>query len=291
MTGLVGALANLGHQVSDQTVGNVLRRHGIPRQTQFRRFLNNARVKVIEIIEAVGERTADLVGGRHVLAIQDTTEVNYQSQADRKHNLGSVGNGTDVGLFLHPVLAVDADDGSCLGLVHAQIWRRKKRKAANYRELPIEKKESHRWLVGANTAKQLLSTTAAWVTIVADRESDIFEQWARLPDGNTHLLSRASQDRVLCDAGRLFETMDAWPEATRYDVDLPSRPGKRRARRAVLAVRFRRGRDPSAPNLLRSHRSSQCALDGYRRARGQGAARRGTHPLAVAYDAYGRRRR
>jgi len=27
---IVGALANLGYQVSDQTVGNVLRRHGIP---------------------------------------------------------------------------------------------------------------------------------------------------------------------------------------------------------------------------------------------------------------------
>jgi hypothetical protein len=26
---IVGALANLGHEVSDQTVGNVLRRHGI----------------------------------------------------------------------------------------------------------------------------------------------------------------------------------------------------------------------------------------------------------------------
>ena len=27
---IVGALANLGHEVSDQTAGNVLRRHGIP---------------------------------------------------------------------------------------------------------------------------------------------------------------------------------------------------------------------------------------------------------------------
>ena len=27
---IVGALANLGHRVSDQTVGNVLRRYGIP---------------------------------------------------------------------------------------------------------------------------------------------------------------------------------------------------------------------------------------------------------------------
>ena len=207
-------------------------------QTRFRRFLNNVRVKVTEIVDAVGERTARLVDGGHVLAIQDTTEVNYQSQADRKHNLGTVGNGTDVGLFLHPVLAVDADDGSCLGLVHAQIWRRKKRKAANYRELPIEKKESHRWLVGANAAKQLLSTTATWVTIVADRESDIFEQWVRLPGDNIHLLSRASQDRVLRNGGRLFATLDKWPEVTRYEVDLPARPGKRRARRAVLAVRF-----------------------------------------------------
>jgi hypothetical protein len=99
-------------------------------------------VKVAEIVETVGEQTARLVSGRHVLAIQDTTEVNYQSQADRKYNLGTVGNGTDVGLFLHPVLAVDADDGSCLGLVHAQIWRRKKRKAANYRERPIVKATS-----------------------------------------------------------------------------------------------------------------------------------------------------
>jgi hypothetical protein len=209
-------------------------------QTKFRRFLNNIRVKVAEIVEAVGERTASLVGGRHVLAIQDTTEVNYQSQADRKHNLGTVGNGTDIGLFLHPVLAVDADDGSCLGLVHAQIWRRKKAKAANYRALPIEKKESHRWLVGANAAKKLLSTTAAWVTIVADRESDIYEQWVRLPDANTHLLSRACQDRVLADGSRLFATLDGWREVTRYEIDLPARLGKRSARHATLVVRFGR---------------------------------------------------
>jgi transposase len=37
---IVGALANLGHQVSDQTVGNILRRHGIapaPKRSQSRR--------------------------------------------------------------------------------------------------------------------------------------------------------------------------------------------------------------------------------------------------------------
>ena len=34
---MAGALANLGHRVSDQTVGNVLRRHGIPPAPQRKR--------------------------------------------------------------------------------------------------------------------------------------------------------------------------------------------------------------------------------------------------------------
>ena len=34
---IVGALANLGFEVSDQTVGNVLRRHGLPPAPERRR--------------------------------------------------------------------------------------------------------------------------------------------------------------------------------------------------------------------------------------------------------------
>src|SRR6516165_7350898 len=34
---IVGALANLGHEVSDQTVGNVLRRHGVTPAPQRKR--------------------------------------------------------------------------------------------------------------------------------------------------------------------------------------------------------------------------------------------------------------
>src|ERR1700704_3679551 len=37
MTGLRGALANLGYEISDQTVGNVLRRHGLPPAPQRKR--------------------------------------------------------------------------------------------------------------------------------------------------------------------------------------------------------------------------------------------------------------
>ena len=52
-------------------------------------------------------------------------------------------------LFLHPVLAVDADDRACLGLAHLHLWQRHQDKAANYRDVPIEKKESHRWIDAA----------------------------------------------------------------------------------------------------------------------------------------------
>ncbi|HKN31249.1 MAG TPA: DUF559 domain-containing protein, partial [Roseiarcus sp.] len=82
--------------------------------------------------------TATAASGRHVLAIQDTSEINYQAQSGRKQRLGTVGNGSDVGLFIHPVLAVDARDEECLGLVDAQVWRRTKGKAKDYRRLPIE---------------------------------------------------------------------------------------------------------------------------------------------------------
>ena len=76
-----------------------------------------------------------------MLLIEDTSELNYQSHAGRTRGLGTVGNGKDAGLFIHPVLCVDADDGACLGLAHLHLWQRTKKKAANYRSQPIEDKE------------------------------------------------------------------------------------------------------------------------------------------------------
>ncbi len=125
-----------------------------PEQVRFRRFLYNDAVTVEEMVAHRGRFVAAAARGRHVLAIQDTSEINYQSQSGRKQGLGTVGNGSDVGLFVHPVLAVDAENRECLGLVDAQVWRRTKAKAADYKKLPIEEKESYRWLHGGDQAKR-----------------------------------------------------------------------------------------------------------------------------------------
>jgi hypothetical protein len=145
----------------------------------------------------------------------------------------------------------------CLGLVDAQVWRRTKSKAKNYRKLPIEEKESYRWLKGGSQAKAAL-TDAAMVTVLDDREGDIFEKWARLPDRRTHLLTRASRDRALAEGGRLFKTMHGFIESHRYLLEVAERPGKRTARLAWMTVRFGRVRirrpvncsDPKAPKEI-----------------------------------------
>jgi hypothetical protein len=104
-------------------------------QVKFRRFLLNDSVTVHEMVSRRASLVAKAAVGRHVLAIQDTSEINYEAQRGRKRRLGTVGNGTDVGLFVHPVLGIDADSEECLGLIDAQIWRRHKRKATNYKRL------------------------------------------------------------------------------------------------------------------------------------------------------------
>lgn len=207
-------------------------------QVRFCRFLANGEVTVEELIAHRATLTAAAAAGRHVLALHDTSEANYQAQHRRKRSLGTVGNGTDVGLFVHPVLAVDAKDSQCLGLVCARIWRRTKGKAADYKKLPIEDKESYRWIEVAERAKAVLAN-AAMVTIVADREADIFEKWDRLPDHRTHVLTRACRDRSLSGGGRLFATLAGFEERHRFELDLSARPGKKRtARTATIAVRY-----------------------------------------------------
>jgi hypothetical protein len=201
----------------------------------FGRFLDHDAVSHGEMLTTAARFTGQRAAGRDVLAIQDTTEFNFPTHAGSKRGFGRSGNDRDLGLFLHPTIAVDAATGGMIGLVGAQIINRTGPKVKNPKPRPIEDKESFRWLLAAEEASDVLAGAAS-ITVVADRESDIYEQFARRPEG-VHLLTRAARDRNLPDAERLFETIDAWPEQHRETIDLPELPG-RRARAACLALRF-----------------------------------------------------
>jgi hypothetical protein len=83
----------------------------------------------------------------------------------------------------------------------------------------------------------LAEGAAACVTMVADREGDIYEEFALRPD-NVALLIRAAQNRALADGTHLFARTDDLPELGRETITLPAAPG-RPARDAVLALRAR----------------------------------------------------
>ena len=185
------------------------------------RWLRNDAVTTEEIVAEAGRRTASRCEGRHVLAIQDTTVVRSPK-----------GGG---GLYLHPVIAVDADEGALLGLVHATFLSRDQGASAQRYTKPVKEKESQRWLDGAEQASRVCAA-AARVTVIADRESDIYAAFAACPTG-TDLLIRAAQDRSLDDKGRLFAELDGLAVAGHATLTLPAKPG-RKARDARLAIRF-----------------------------------------------------
>lgn len=212
-------------------------------QVRYGRLLHNEKVTVQKLIDGVCQGIGERAAGRHVLLIEDTSELNYQAHAARVRGLGTVGNGKDVGLFIHPVLCVDAHAGACLGLAHLHLWQRTKKKAANYRQLPIEDKESMRWLAAIEQARARLGQ-AQRMTVVADRESDIYEMWDRLPDARTDLLIRACRDRRIVmhesEGASLFEWLSGLDAQGCYSLQLPARVGGRSARTARLHVRFAR---------------------------------------------------
>ena len=232
--------------VSQQCVS--LRRLGGDRagEVRFGRFVGNEGVTRGELVEGVCAGVSGRVAGLHVLAIEDTTELNYQAHAGRQK--GVVGNGKDQGFFLHPLLAADADGGACLGLAHIHLWARTEAASADYRSLPIEEKESYRWIETVEIGKGRLAA-AGKVTLVADREADIYAWLARVPDGRTEVLVRACRDRCLVSSG---ETLFAWPSGLpvqgSYWLGVPARAGQRTAHDARMHVRH------SAVTLRRPHK-------------------------------------
>jgi hypothetical protein len=213
------------------------------REIQFTRFLRNGSVTAAEMSAHAAERTAARVTGRDVVVIQDTSELALGGRRAKANGYGPVGKGGALrGLLLHAVLAVDAGTGGVLGLVDAKVWNRKGGKVKPRRSRKPPQKESQRWLDGTMRAGEVL-TAANGITGVSDRESDIYEHFARRPN-NVHLIVRACQNRTIetddtDQMNRLFDHADSLPEQTRIEVKIPAAPG-RKVRTAEIAIRFSR---------------------------------------------------
>jgi Transposase DDE domain len=213
------------------------------REIQFTRFLRNGSVTATEMAAYAAERTAARAAGRDLVVIQDTSELALGGRRAKASGYGPVGKGGALrGVLLHAVLAVDAGTGGVFGLVDAKVWNRKGGKVTDRRSRQTSNKESQRWLDGTMRAGEVLAA-AAHITGVSDRESDIYEHFARRPS-NVHLIVRACQNRTIetGDADQiklLFDHVDSLHEQGRFEVKIPAAPG-RKARTSELAIRSSR---------------------------------------------------
>src|SRR5258708_36767857 len=78
------------------------------------------------------------------------------------------------------------------------------------------------------------------VTVIGDRESDIYSAWSQFPEGRFHLLSRSMQDRAVVGGGSLDATVAAFPVASCRSLELVERAG-RPVRRPQLGLPLSQG--------------------------------------------------
>src|SRR5262249_8369424 len=116
---------------------------------------------------------------------------------------------TVCGLLMHSALVLTTD-GLPLGLAAVKFWTRKKfkgtralRNRVNLTRIPIENKESVRWVENLKQSTRQLGDPSRCVHVCA-READIFELFSAAVDAKTHFLVRTSVDRR---AGRGATTM------------------------------------------------------------------------------------
>lgn len=214
----------------------VLRKLGETRagEKAVHRFLSSPHVGVERIVETLAARTAVQCGERRILAVQDTTEINFSGRDKKRRGFGPAGDGKTPGFFIHPVIAIDVETQAVLGLVDAAIWTRSSGRVAARRSRPLEDKESARWLSGCQAAASVLSD--ARVTMVSDRESDVYLLFARRPE-RLDLIVRAAQDRGLAEGGLLFAALAQAEALSRSDVGVAPRGPGDKGRTAKVELR------------------------------------------------------
>ena len=203
---------------------------------RFWRFVSNARVSVDQLIAGWSAQTRIASRDRHVLAIQDTSDIKFATTPDDRRGLGKVGKGNVFGVLLHAMMAVDADTGRCLGLVGGKLWTRAGNVKIPHGERALADRESARWLTTAAQAKDVLAQ-ARMITVINDREGDFYAHWARTPQDNVHLLSRVMHDHALVKGATLRQAVKRTPCCAKAVLELPKRID-RPARKAHLCMRF-----------------------------------------------------
>ena len=209
------------------------------------RFLDNKESTMETILSSHYRSTVNRIKEEEVvLAVQDTTSLNY-SLHPATENLGPISSRGEevIGLMVHDTMAFNRE-GTPLGLMNVQCWARDKEKYGKKHQrhkLPIEEKESNKWLVSFKSAAEIQKQCPKTVIVsVGDREADIYElfELAMEGTGNPKLLVRAEHNRsLLNEQERLWGYINSRPVSGIQRIRIP-RKGNQPSREAELAIRY-----------------------------------------------------
>jgi transposase-like protein/transposase Tn5 family protein len=220
------------------------------------RFFANDRVSEADILSGHFRATQARMSAYDglILMLHDTTEFTYKR--DKPGEIGfttSINSGRDktgrlrshtvCGILMHSSLAVTTE-GLPLGLAAIKFWTRSKFKGTaslkrkiNPTRVPIEQKESIRWLTNLRQATGLMDDPGRCVH-VGDRESDIYELFCTAQDVGTHFLVRTCVDRLAGDGSHtIADEMEEVAVKGLHRIEVTDRDGH--PSRAVLEIRYR----------------------------------------------------
>lgn len=215
-------------------------------QRRYYRILQNERVEIDNIKESIyADCIRQVESGHHYLLLEDTTQLNFDRNRENIHNqeyVGLIGNNRSLGCYLHPTMVVDSMSGRCIGYSHIEEWShkegRKTKTERNYNRQPIEAKESYRWIRSAEESRRRLGGDVR-LTVICDRESDVFQFYARREDYN--ILIRCRSDRNILGTGeKLYKSLSSESVSGRYTIDIRGDVRKQSiSRRAEIEIRYK----------------------------------------------------
>jgi hypothetical protein len=173
------------------------------------RFFNNDKVGFDNVLQPHCDTTRHRIAAQPVvLLVPDTSEIDLTRPAQQVQDAGPLDGDTRRGVFLHLMHAF-TPDGTPLGTVQAIPWARDDAKPRNATRTrgeraaqPLEEKESFRWLLSMDQAREEAARCPGTrIITVADSEADILEVLAagmEEPRGLDWIV-RSCQDRALVD--------------------------------------------------------------------------------------------
>ena len=175
------------------------------------RFCENENTGFDSVLQSHVDATRERIAAQSVaLLVQDTSEIDVTRPEQPVAGAGPLDGDSRRGALLHLMHAF-TPDGTPLGSVFGTAWIRDEEPVcaslsrAERAAIPIEEKESHRWVTTLQRAREEARRCPATQLIcVADSEADIYEvlvEGTREPRSCDWIL-RACQDRaLLCEKG------------------------------------------------------------------------------------------